>query len=69
MAQNDDGGLGKGLTYGFEICVGTGLGAVIGSWIDRHHGTGPWGLLVGILLGCAAGMYLLLKDYNKLNKD
>jgi len=69
MAGDNDGGWGKSLAYGFEIAVGTGLGAVIGSWIDRHRGTEPWGLLIGVLLGCAAGMYLLLKDYNRLNKD
>ena len=69
MAADGDGGWGKALAYGFEIAVGTGLGAACGTWIDRRYGLSPWGLLIGLLLGCAAGMYLLLKDYNKLNKD
>ena len=29
----------------------------------------PWGMLVGIMIGFVAGMYLLLKDVNRMNKD
>jgi F0F1-type ATP synthase assembly protein I len=28
----------------------------IGEWLDRHYGTGYF-YLVGLILGCAAGMY------------
>jgi F0F1-type ATP synthase assembly protein I len=70
MASDDGGGgWGKGLTYGFEIAVGAGLGAAIGAWWDNHHGSNPWGLLIGLLVGCVAGMYLLLKDVSRMNKD
>jgi F0F1-type ATP synthase assembly protein I len=62
MADDDGGGFGKGLAYGFEVAAGTGLGAAAGAWWDRHHGSGPWGLLVGLLIGCAAGMYAVIKD-------
>jgi F0F1-type ATP synthase assembly protein I len=62
MAGDDNGiDWGKGLAYGFEVAVGTGLGSAIGAWWDRHHGSGPWGLLIGLLLGCASGMYILIK--------
>jgi len=70
MADDDDrGGWGRGLASGFEVAVGVGLGTFVGAWWDRHHGTGPWGLLVGLLFGCAAGMYILIKDANRRNKD
>ncbi len=69
MAVDDDGGFGKGLTYGFEIAVGAGLGVLLGVWWDRHHNSSPWGLLIGLFLGCAAGMYLLIKDVSRMNKD
>jgi len=69
MADDDNRGLGKGLTVGFEMAVGAGLGAFVGNWWDRHHGTGPWGLLIGLLVGVAAGMYLLIKQVNRSNKD
>lgn len=67
--DDDGGGWGKGLTYGLEIIVGIGLGCLTGMWWDRRHGSGPWGMLIGIMLGFAAGMYLLLKDFNSMNKD
>ena len=62
-------GGGPGMTQGLEIAVGVGLGVVIGMWWDRHHGSSPWGLLIGLLLGCAAGTYLVIKDAIKQNKD
>jgi ATP synthase protein I len=73
MAEKDGGypgsGGGPGLTQGLEIAVGVGLGVVIGMWWDRHHGSAPWGLLIGLLLGCAAGTYLVIKESIKANKD
>ena len=69
MAGDDDRGWGKGLAAGFEVAAGIGLGAFAGNWWDRHHGSGPWGLLIGVLVGCAAGMYILIKEANRANKD
>jgi hypothetical protein len=60
---------GPGLTQGFEIAAGIGLGVVIGMWWDKHHGSAPWGLLIGLLIGCAAGTYLLIKESMRANKD
>lgn len=65
----DDGSWAKGLTYGMEVAVGIGLGAVCGLWWDRHHNSGPWGLLVGLLMGCASGMYLLIKEVSRMNRN
>jgi F0F1-type ATP synthase assembly protein I len=52
----------RGLSHGLEVAVGVGLGYLAGNWADRHFGIKPWGLLAGVLIGCAAGMYLLVKD-------
>ena len=49
--------------------LGVSLGYFVGNWFDRHHGTAPWGLLVGVMLGLASGMYLLIKDAIRMNKD
>jgi F0F1-type ATP synthase assembly protein I len=68
LADDDNSGWGKGFTYGLEVAVGIGLGCLIGTWWDKHYHTGPWGLLIGIMLGCAAGMYLLIKDMNRDGK-
>ena len=69
MADEDKSGWGKGFTYGLEVAVGIGLGCLIGTWWDNHHNSGPWGLLIGVMVGGAAGMYLLIKDVNRMNKD
>lgn len=65
--DKNSGGWGRGLTSGFEVAVGVGLGCLFGGWVDRHLHSSPWGLLVGILLGCAAGMYVLIKEANRGN--
>lgn len=69
MAGGDEGGgWGNGFTYGLEIAVGIGLGCLVGYWWDSRHHTAPWGMLIGILLGFVAGMYMLLKDVNRMNR-
>jgi len=62
MAQDDRGNLGHGLAQGLEVAVGVTLGYFAGNWFDHRYGSKPWGLLVGVLVGCAAGMYLLIKE-------
>lgn len=77
MAENGvgskkDGGddnWGRGLSYGMEIGVGVAVGGFGGHWLDHKFGWTPWGLIVGLLIGCFAGMYLLIKDAIKMNRD
>jgi F0F1-type ATP synthase assembly protein I len=69
MASKNDNGWGKVASVGLEIAVGAGLGAFAGAWIDRKWHTGPWGVLAGTLLGISAGMYILIKEGMKANKD
>jgi F0F1-type ATP synthase assembly protein I len=69
MAKQDDSNLGKFATLGLEIGVGSALGAVIGTWVDRKLHSDPWGLLIGIILGFSAGMYMLIKAAINANKD
>ena len=40
---------------GTELTVATGIGGLLGYVLDNFFGTKPWGLVVGILLGSAAG--------------
>ena len=52
-----------------EVAVGVGLGAAVGYWIDQKFNAKPWGVLVGASLGFASGMYLLIKEAMKANRD
>ncbi len=69
MPKNDDANWGKLAAMGMEVAVGVGLGALIGSWIDHKRHSDPWGVLIGTGLGFAAGMYMLIKDAIRANKE
>lgn len=65
MADSDDSDWGKLATVGFEVAVGVGLGAAVGIWVDRRFRCAPWGVVIGAIVGCAAGMYVLIRDVMK----
>jgi ATP synthase protein I len=48
--------LGLGLRFGVEMVVALGLGLGIGWLFDRYLGTAPWGMVVFLILGAAAGI-------------
>ena len=48
-------GLGMAMRVGVEMMVATLIGAAMGYALDKYLGTRPWLLLVGVLLGGAAG--------------
>jgi len=68
-SQQDDGNWGRYLGIGLEIAVGVAVGYFVGSWLDRRNGWHGTGTLVGVMIGLAAGMYLLIKDAVRINKD
>ena len=48
-------GFGQAMKVGSEFVAGVIVGFVIGYTIDRLFGTTPWGMIVFLLLGFAAG--------------
>lgn len=58
------GALARGTRHAFEIAATTVVGAAIGLYIDRWAGTKPWGFLLLMLLGIAAGFWNLMKAVN-----
>lgn len=48
--------MGKGFRLASELVAAMIVGPGLGLGVDRLAGTAPWGLLVGILLGFAAGV-------------
>lgn len=62
MAVRGDSEWGKGLTMGLQVGVGVALGYFVGDWLDTRFGWSPWGTVIGMALGLAAGTYLLIKE-------
>jgi len=69
MARNNDANWGSYLSLGLEIAVGVALGVFVGRWLDRKYGWDSWGTMIGAMLGLAAGMYLLIREAIRMNRD
>jgi ATP synthase protein I len=50
------GALGFGLRVGIELIAALVVGVALGWLSDRYIGTRPWGVILGFLLGSAAGI-------------
>ncbi|MFQ5463417.1 MAG: AtpZ/AtpI family protein [Phycisphaerae bacterium] len=35
--------------------------SILGYYVDQHYGSGPWGVLIGAILGLIGGMYNLIR--------
>ena len=53
------------MVIGIMFVVSTAIGLGIGHYLDRWLGTGPWGTLIFILLGMAAGFVNLFRTISK----
>ena len=54
--------MGLGMKYASEFAGSILVATFIGYGLDRFAGTAPWGLLVGLVLGTAAGMYSIVRS-------
>lgn len=52
----DGSAFGKAFRFAAELLVGVGIGGFIGWALDRQLGTGPWLLVLFVILGFAAGV-------------
>lgn len=54
------------LYLGLMFPSGMIVGTVFGYFIDRWFGTHPWGKMIGLFLGLAAGVINFVRDYKRL---
>jgi ATP synthase protein I len=55
-------GMAMALRLGADFVAGVVLGAAIGWGFDKFLGTSPWGLVVFLLLGFAAGILSVMRS-------
>ena len=68
MPKNDSN-WGMMIGIGSQVLAGVGLGLVVGMWLDKKYGWTPWGVLVCTLVGLAAGMYSMIREGIRINRD
>jgi ATP synthase protein I len=57
----DPSAIARGFRLSTELVAGVLVGAVIGWLLDRWLGISPWGLIVFVLLGFAAGILNVMR--------
>ena len=60
--SSDPSSLGRALRASTEFVAGVVVGCGLGWAIDKGLGTSPWGLIVFMLLGFAAGVYNVMRS-------
>lgn len=73
MAPSGEQGTWKALgelsSIGLVLVVATVIGLVGGYYLDRWLGTSPWLLLLGLVLGIAAGFVNLFRSVSRADRD
>lgn len=54
---------------GIELAAAVAGFTLLGYWWDRHYGTAPWGLLIGMVLGLVGGMYNLIRQSLRASRE
>jgi ATP synthase protein I len=62
-------GMARGIRLSTELVAGVLVGAGIGWGLDRWLGISPWGLIVFLLLGFAAGVLNVVRAANDRSGD
>jgi ATP synthase protein I len=60
-AGADVSGMSRGFRYSADFVAGVLVGCGLGWLFDRFLGTRPWGLMIFIVLGFAAGTFNILR--------
>jgi ATP synthase protein I len=69
-AQSEESrkGMALGLKISSEFIAAVAVGAMLGYLIDRFAGSAPWGMIILLLLGFAAGVLNVLRAVGMVAK-
>jgi ATP synthase protein I len=56
-------------SVGIELSISTVIGLLGGRWLDGKLGTDPWLMIVGLLIGVAAGFRSLIRTAQRANRE
>jgi ATP synthase protein I len=62
-------GIGIAFRLGTEMVVATMIGTLMGYAMDNYFDTKPWGILVGLIFGAAAGCLTVYRTAMNLQFD
>jgi len=65
--QTQRGDAARAYSLGFELVCAVAGFVLVGVWIDRHYGSGPWGTLVCLCLGLIGGFYNLIRGASRMS--
>jgi ATP synthase protein I len=68
MSPSDMSGMARGMRIGTEFIAAILVGAGLGYLVDLGLGTKPWGLLIFLLVGFAAGILNVIRVVAQMNK-
>ena len=66
-ASSEMSGMARGMRIGTEFIAAVLVGAGIGYLIDLGLGTSPWGLLILLMMGFAAGILNVIRVVAEMN--
>jgi ATP synthase protein I len=56
-------------SIGISLVVATFMGLGAGYWLDKQLGTSPWLLIIGLLIGIAAGFKNIFVIVDRVEKE
>jgi ATP synthase protein I len=69
MRQREMTGLGRAFRLGSEFVAAIIVGAGLGWGVDQLIGTTPWGMIILLLLGFAAGVLNVIRATAEMNAE
>ena len=66
--STDMSGFARGFRLSSELVAGVAVGALLGWMLDRWLGISPWGLIVFLMLGFAAGVLNVMRAAGVVRK-